>query len=529
MNFFSKLKGAIQSMFSAKSIEQALKIQPVISTPMKDSIELWYDLYTGHASWLNSESGVESLNLPAQIACEKATLATLEMNIKVTGESPRAELMRTSVVELMKNFRKNVEYGIALGGLVIKPYVQKGIDNKYNLKFDYVLVNDFYPLAFSSSHDITEAAFCERIHTQKYTFTKVEHHLINGTDLTIRSYAFRKEYTPNLGVDENELGEQIPLSQVPQWENIESEVVIHNVDRLLFAYFKMPQANTVDPKSPLGVSGFAKAIDLIKDADEQYANLKWEFLGSQLAIDVDKTALVPAHSDKGDRYLLPKLQQRLYRDSLDMGSDDSAYHVFSPQIRDVSITNGLNTILMQIEDKCCLSRGTLSQVQYTDARTATELKILKQRAFADNQATQQALQQTLEELFVVIDKFCELYGLGDGDYEIGYTWDDSIIVDKDAEKQADLIDVDKGLMSRVEYRMKWYGETREQAEEVLKEIDEQQMAKMTMQQEVIQQASFGAEHPDDVKANDKDVKSDKQQEQDSKTKANESGEIKNKE
>lgn len=516
------LKGAIQSMFTSKTIEQALSIQPVISSKMQNAIELWYDMYTGNSPWLDPKLGVESLNLPAQIASEKATLATLEMQIKVTGESPRAKIMKNASVELMKKFRKNVEYGIGMGSMVIKPYVQKGKDDKYVIKFDYVLATDFYPLAFSSSHEVTDAAFCERVYTQKYVYTKVERHTLVGNQANITTLAFKKNYQAGMAYQENELGTQVPLAEVAEWADIEPNVVINNVDSLLFAYFTMPQANTVDPKSPLGVSGFSKAVDLIKDADEQYANLKWEFNGSQLAIDVDRTALVPSGSKEAPT--LPKLQQRLYRDSLDLGSDDSAYHVFSPQIRDVSITNGLNTILMQIEDKCCLSRGTLSQVQYTDARTATELKILKQRAFADNKATQEALQATLEHLFEILDKFCDLYEMDEGDFEIGYTWDDSIIVDKDAEKQSDLIDVDKGLMSRVEYRMKWYGETREQAEEALKEIDDQQLAKMTMQQQVIQQASFGAEHPDSTKS--QSTKTEKQTEQDAKSKANQSGEIK---
>jgi hypothetical protein len=79
MNFFNWLKGAIKSMFSAKAIEKAISVQPAISSKMTDAISLWYSMYTGDCPWLDPETGVESLNLPAQIACEKATLATLEM------------------------------------------------------------------------------------------------------------------------------------------------------------------------------------------------------------------------------------------------------------------------------------------------------------------------------------------------------------------------------------------------------------------------------------------------------------------
>lgn len=54
--------------------------------------------------------------------------------------------------------------------------------------------------------------------------------------------------------------------------------------------------------------------------------------------------------------------------------------VFSPALRDVSILNGLNDLLMRIEDTCGLARGTFSNPQ-SEARTATEIKILKQRSY----------------------------------------------------------------------------------------------------------------------------------------------------
>ena len=82
-----------------------------------------------------------------------------------------------------------------------------------------------------------------------------------------------------------------------------------------------------------------------------------------------------------------------------------------------------------------------------------------------------------------MDKLCDLYNIvPSGDYEVSYCWDDSIIIDKDAERQIDLIDVEKGLMSKKQYRMKWYGETETQAEDALKEVDEEKKSDMELQQ-----------------------------------------------
>ena len=211
--------------------------------------------------------------------------------------------------------------------------------------------------------------------------------------------------------------------------------------------------------------------------------------------------------------MLPALQDRLFRRNLDLGSDET-YNVFSPQLRDASILNGLNNILMHIEDVTSLARGTISEVTMSEARTATELKILKQRAYAANADVQKSLEIVFETVFNIIDIYCILYDIvPEGEYEVGYNWDDSIIVDKDAERQLDLIDVESGLMSKVEYRMKWKGETRTQAEEALQEIAKETEASMLIQQKAMQSS----------------IVTDKQEEADKKQRAKESNEPTNNE
>ena len=260
-----------------------------------------------------------------------------------------------------------------------------------------------------------------------------------------------------------------------------SPEVFIDTDKMLFTYFKMPQANQVDLESPLGVSGFSRAVDLIEDADKQYANLMWEFEGGQLAVDVDRTAFNVFKKDGKEQYILPQLQDRLFRRNLDLG-EEGFYNVFSPSLRDASIINGLNNILVHIEDICNLSRGSLSFVMYSEARTATELKIVKQKSYAANREVQKELQRVLESTLDIMNTYCDLYKIvPQGEYERAFAWDDSIIIDKDAERQVDLLDVQAGLMSKVEYRMKWNGETEAQAIEALNKIYEQQKRDLELQ------------------------------------------------
>lgn len=462
-------------MIAPSDIAKMLSINPCVSEEMKNNIELWELMYKNISPWVDNEK-VKSLGLASMIASEKARTATLEMDVKITGESVRAKYLKAQFEKVLSTIRTQLEFGIALGGLVVKPYVVMGPDGNYKIDISYTKADHFYPMSFSPSGDITEAAFVDRILTKDVIYSKLEYHkLVDGNKVVVTNTAYKKDTAGGVyTLNDTELGTPIELSEVSAWSALAPTVTIDHTDKLLFAYFKMPQANHIDLDSPLGVSGFSRAIDLIQDADRQYSNLLWEFEGGQLAVDVDRTAFNVYKGKNGeDRYVLPKLQDRLFRRTLDL-NDDFAYNVFSPTLRDNSIINGLDNILMHIEDVCDMSRGSLSMVKYTEARTATELKIQKQRSYAANCDVQKELQRVLDCTLQIMDKYCDLYHIVEkGTYEVSYSWDDSIIIDKDAERQLDLIDVQNGLMSKVEYRMKWFGETENQAKQAVEVINEE--------------------------------------------------------
>lgn len=425
------------------------------------------------------------------------------------GPTQRAEyLNKTYKNKLLKHLRREIEYGIALGGLVIKPYVimnnldenKSDSDNvltldaskldKADIEFDYVLANAFYPLAFNGSGDIIEAAFIQKKVDKEYTYSRLEHHKYANHTVTVTNLAFRS--TAGTSSD-NDLGQEISLKSVPEWQDIQPVTVINHVDRLLFAYFKMPEANTIDMYSPLGVSGFDKAKKLIEDADVQYSRLLWEYEGGELAIDIDRDALRDFYTrdDRGNEVIktvMPKLQQRLYR-PVELTAEGDTYNQYAPTLRDSSYIQGLNTILMHIEDVTGLSRGTISEVDTAEARTATELKILKQRSYQANVEIQKAIQACLDDVIYVMDVLCDLYDITPkGEYEVSYEWDDSILVDVDTELGKRMTLMDKGIMSKEEVRQWYFGETEKQAKEALLKIQEEN--RVAVEDNIMTQMNF---------------------------------------
>lgn len=524
-------------MVSGETVVKELNLTSIVSAKMEKSINLWTSLYQDEAPWLHepddkSPVKIASLGLASLIASEKARLALLEFESEITaptekvevpnpdypgnkqyatdsdgqrfpvpaieppktvteekpkGDTQRAEYLERQYKKLRMHLRKQIEYGIAKGGLVIKPYIIKDslpddignsvdvVDKKptIEMEFEFTQADAFYPLAATPDGMITEAAFIQTKQDKGTVYRRLEYHKWEKNTVTVINKAYESHDVPtSVHGTLNSLGKEIPLQTVYEWKDYQPITIVKDVTRPLFAYFKMPEANTVDMTSPLGVSGFSRAVKLIRDADFTYSNLLWEYEGGALAIDIDRDALKVEDNNGKETTKLTTLQERLYR-KIDLGSSSDTYQIFAPSLRDANYTNGLNTILMRIEDTCGISRGTLSDAADV-ARTATELKILKQRSYQTNADIQAAIEKALRDTIYIMNVYADLYSITPpGEYDISFEWDDSIIVDVDTELEKRILLMQNGITSRVENRMWYFGETERQAIEALQKIDEE--------------------------------------------------------
>ena len=432
-------------MFHIGDAKRALKVDAVISGEMQRAIELWENMFLGKAPWLNDTT--KSLGLPAAIVSEVARLTTFEMESEVTG-SQRADWLQGEYQRVLDDLSNIVESACAGGSVVLKPYRDGD-----RIVVDVVDAWRFVPTSFNSRGEITGAVFAEPVAKGKVFYTRLEHHMITDEGYVIRNVAFRSH-------TQGQLGTECPLSAVDEWADLEPEMIIgykngEALDKMLFAYFKLPLKNTVDAESPLGVSVYSRATGLIEQADKQYSRILWEYEGSELAIDASYGAL-RAKDEHGKDIRLPERQKRLFRQlAIDSGQSGDLYKVFSPTIRDQSLFNGLDKLLKRIEFNCGLAYGTLSDPQNVD-KTAEEIRSSKQRSYAMVCAIQKKLQATLEHLLWCMDFYATGYKLAPrGNSELNITWGDGILqdVDKEYARRVDL--VERGLL-KPEKLMGWY-------------------------------------------------------------------------
>ncbi len=243
---------------------------------------------------------------------------------------------------------------------------------------------------------------------------------------------------------------------ISEWNELSPEVNITGLNHPLFAYYRVGTRE----HSPYGVSVYARAAELMREADAQFGRLLWEFEGGELAIDASEDAF---KLDRTGHPILPVGRERLFRpNKLDYtyGSVSDPLRTFSPALRDVSLINGLDHIIARVEDTVGLARGTFSDPGQA-ARTATEIKMMRQRTYAAVCDLQNAARDALEGLTRAMDALCTLYMLApetdNSSDEIRLVCDfgDSVLTDSDSSRMVDRDDVAAGLMTREEYRAKW--------------------------------------------------------------------------
>lgn len=442
-------------MISSAKIKEKLKIDTAISDSMSTAIDLWSKMYSNNAPWL-SETTVKSLNLASGIASEMARLVTIELKTEISG-SPRADYLNDQYQRFVKNIRTFCEYGCAKGGLALKPY----IDGK-QISIDVVQADRFYPTSFDSSGNMTGVIFAEHLTKGSQYYTRFEYHDLTDEGYRVLNYAYKSEAKESVG-------NQIALDSVEEWASLEPDVLIKNIDRPLFGYFKMPLANTIDDASPLGVSVYSRAVGPIEEADRQYSRFLWEFEGGEMAIDADVDVF---KKDKDGNPVLPKGKGRLFR-ALFIDPDSkggSPLNEFAPELRDESYANGLNKLFQRIEFLCGLAYGTISDPNNVD-KTATEIKTSKQRSYATVTDTQKAMQTALESLVYAMDIWATIGKLASaGKYEVSFEWDDSIIVDTGTEQQIRMQEVASGILRTEDYLMWRYGVDEEAAKKMMPEM-----------------------------------------------------------
>lgn len=441
MGFWGTMLAKVRDyIFPQVAVEQAFHVKPAVSQKMEQNIGLWYAMYINNPPW--ADDRVRPLGLPAAIARELARPTLVELNVDITG-SERADFMADVFHHAQRHMLRNVEMGLALGGIAFKPYMDGEA-----LAVDATGTTGFQPTEFDQDGHCVGGVFkSDPVQVDGRYYVKLESHGFEGDVYVIRNKAYDSD-------SRGSVKNPVPLASVPEWAALQDEVRITGLSGPLFAYFRVPNANNIDTASEVGVSVYGgSTAELIKQADEQWALLRWEYTSGKRKIYMDGTEVQARQFDR-DLFEVTTF------------SKEGLFEVFSPAFRDSPIYDGLQNILRQIEFGVGMAYGTISDPNSVE-KTATEIRNSKQRMYVTIDSIQRELECVFDMLLYAIDAYASLYNLAPrGEYEVAYDWGDSILNDaetKQAELQDMREDVAAGLIRPELYVARKYGVTEEEA------------------------------------------------------------------
>ena len=360
---------------------------------------------------------------------------------QLLGDYPTERDINKVLQQAMISAKKWVRLMCATGGVVLRP-----VYDGHQVRVNYITADKIYPLSYDDDGRLISAIFLDTYRNGSRFYHKLEIHEFHpdGTGM-IRNLSFQSR-------SGDILGDPCSLRQTGLWADLEKERSYMNLGGPLFAYISIPAINTVSPDCPLGMSVYAEAVDLIRDADQHWEKIKWEFEATQTAIDAPADFLKQTPAG----LILPETANRLYRRyNIDPMDDHLGLQIFNPQIRDTSLFHGLDGIFKRIEFNCNLAYGTLSDPQSVE-KTAEEVRASKQRCYSTISDIQGNIRAGLQQLVVCINDCCDIYQLTPpGILHECYEFGDGVMEDPDKEFARRMQMYTAGLLSDTKF-LAWY-------------------------------------------------------------------------
>lgn len=327
------------------------------------------------------------------------------------------------------------------------------------VKINYVSASDIYPLSWSNGY-ISECAFVfhKIIGSKKYEHIQI--HKISDGQYIIENHVV--ENTTGTG-------REIP---VEDWKNLIDFASLVPVSETgsterQFVIDKLNITNNLSKDNPMGIAIFANAIDILQGLDTIYDSYINEFVLGKKRIFVAPEML---YTDEFGNVAFDPNDVAFYQlpeDSLKNGGKPitEVNMDIRSEEHEKAINNNLNLLSMK-----CGFGSEHYKFENGNIQTATQVISENSDMYRTKNKHEIILSDVLTELYRIVARLGKVIGANtNANSEIAISFDDSIIEDKQAERNEDRKDVSMGVMRLEEYRAKHYGETIEEAAKNLPE------------------------------------------------------------
>ena len=275
------------------------------------------------------------------------------------------------------------------------------------------------------------------------------------------------------------LGEEVPLSTVPQWAELTPKITIQNLGHPLFVYMKTPFTNNLD-MSPVGISFFANAIDQLEEIDRTFSTMTWEREATKAKAFVDESML-PVKYDSGGNLVddLSAFDRKFYKKLAGRETAENLFELETPAPRLASYKDHMQAVLsyactiMQLSSNSYTTDAggmptTAKQVLSEDKRTYNTVLGIQNKMIIPALHSLLSSIRALQTLYNVSPR------LPESDDDITIRFGDSIMIDEETERQQALSEVKDKVRSKLSYLMEYRGLSEEEARKELEEINNEE-------------------------------------------------------
>ena len=389
---------------------------------------------------------------------------TITIDDEVTDAFVKQVLSENMWEELGNEFQ---EWKSALGTVAYVVYIKDAmVDEAGNMTggsvgINYVEAANIYPTSWQN-RVVIECIFTFLKTYKRKKYIHFQYHKLEevpGEE--------RKQYVIENAVVENTTGSGKELmpeewKELPIFSGLEERITTGS-DQPQFVIDRLNMANNadVDTTNPMGVALFSNGIDTIRKLDLEYDSYANEFSLGRKRIFVAPELLT---DDNGNRVFDPddttfyELPEDYFKDTKE------AIHEVDMKLRIQEHSLAINDDLNWLSLKCGFGTNKY-RFERGEVKTATEVISENSDMYRSLQKHELVLNRALIQLIQTIVRAGIKIGIPGlkEEADITIAFDDSIIQDKQSERQEDRQDVSMGVMRHEEYRAKWYGETETQA------------------------------------------------------------------
>ena len=434
-----------------------------VEAQVYEKIKHWESWYRGNVDAFHSYrqyNGIKrvkmnrmKLGLAKKICEDKADLLLNEkVEINISDQKTK-DYVENVLFE--NNYRavanRLVELTSALGTGAFVEIVKDG-----KIEIDTISAEQIFPISWDND-EVKECAFASKLFTGGKDHIYLNIHVLEGGLYTIKNRFFAKN-------DEGEC-EEVEV------EGIERDIFTGS-NRAFFQIIRPNVVNSEDFSSPMGMSVFAGAIDVLKGIDIIYDSFINEFVLGKKRIFIDPSVVQVIVDEKSGR-TTPRFDANdiAFYGLSGLQENKNVIEEINMELRIDEHIRAINSSLDMLSAKCGFGKSYYS-FERGGMRTATEVisknSDLFRRIKKDEIILDKALRDMVRAILYLANHF-----LGKGlceDCDISINFDDSIIEDKSERRRQALIERNAGLIDDVRYFMETRSMTFEQAEDFVRQM-----------------------------------------------------------